>query len=145
MGLLEEKSYYSATFSMTVPCPMFNESEYEMVWMVYLAAAACGWLVWWKITSFIPWWFIREPLWLMMAVLLFTPVRVAPMEVAQAPATIILLFDTVLGSGDDQARMLGDLSLVMGLVLGAYIVFALLRAAWIQWRPIETKYARGQH
>jgi hypothetical protein len=76
----------------------------------------------------------------MMAVLLFTPVRVAPMESAQAPATIILLFDTVLGSGDDQGRMLGDLSLIMGLVLVSYIIFVLLRAAWTRWRPIETKY-----
>lgn len=124
---------------------MFNESEYETVWLVYLAAAACAWLVWWKMTSYIAWWFVREPLWVTMAVLLFTPVRVDPMESAQAPATIILLLDAVLDTGENQARMLGDLSLVMGLALVAYVIFALLRTAWIRWRPIETRYARGQH
>ncbi|MBL4609579.1 MAG: hypothetical protein ACRBBM_10775 [Pseudomonadaceae bacterium] len=124
---------------------MFNETEYETVWLVYLAAAACGWLVWWKMTSFIGWWFVREPLWVAMAVLLFTPVRVDPMEPAQAPATIILLLDAILDTGDNEARMLGDLSLVMGLAMLAYIIFALLRAAWIRWRPVETRYARGQH
>lgn len=124
---------------------MFNESEYETIWLVYLAAAACAWLVWWKMTSYIAWWFVREPLWVAMAVLLFTPVRVDPMESAQAPATIILLLDAVLDTGENQARMLGDLSLVMGLALVAYVIFALLRTAWIRWRPIETRYARGQH
>ncbi|WP_339842927.1 MFS transporter [uncultured Halopseudomonas sp.] len=124
---------------------MFNESEYETVWLVYLAAAACGWLVWWKMTSWIAWWFVREPLWVMMAVLLFTPVKVDPMGTTQAPGTIILLLDAILNTGENEARMLGDLSLVMGVALAIYIVFALLRAAWIRWRPIETRYARGQH
>lgn len=123
---------------------MFNESEYEMVWLVYLAAAACAWLVWWKMASWISWWFVREPLWVAMAVLLFTPVRVDPMQSVQAPATIILLLDAVLDTGENQARMLGDLSLMMGVALAAYILFAVLRAAWIRWRPIETRYARGQ-
>ncbi|GGD08407.1 MFS transporter [Halopseudomonas salina] len=124
---------------------MFNESEYETVWLVYLAAAACGWLVWWKMTSWIAWWFVREPLWVAMAVLLFTPVKVDPMGSAQAPGIIILLLDGILDTGDNEARMLGDISLVMGVALAVYIVFALLRAAWIRWRPVETRYARGQH
>lgn len=123
---------------------MFNESEYQTVWLVYLAAAACGWLVWWKMTSWIAWWFVREPLWVAMAVLLFTPVRVDQMEPAQAPATIILLLDAILDTGDNEARILGDLSLVMGGAMLAYIVFALLRAAWIRWQPVETRYVRGQ-
>ncbi|WP_373186724.1 hypothetical protein [Halopseudomonas sp.] len=124
---------------------MFNESEYETVWLVYLAAAACGWLVWWKMTSWIAWWFVREPLWVAMAVLLFTPVKVDQMEPAQAPATIILLLDAILDTGDNEARILGDLSLVMGVAMLAYIAFALLRTAWIRWKPVETRYARGQH
>ncbi|MFN3579460.1 MAG: MFS transporter [Pseudomonas sp.] len=123
---------------------MFNESEYQLTWMVYLGAAVCAWLVWWKMTAWIRWWFVREPLWLVMAVILFTPVRVDPMEPWLAPASIIWLLDTVLNTGDNQARMLGDLALALGVAVVAYLVFVGLRFAWWHWREREPVEARGR-
>ncbi|PCD00735.1 MFS transporter [Halopseudomonas pelagia] len=124
---------------------MFNESEYQTMWMIYLAAAACAWLVWWKMTSWIPFWYVREPLWLIMAILLFTPVRVDPMESWMAPATMIFLLDTVLDTGDNEARMLGDLALAMGLALLLYLLIAAGRAGWKHWRQQETAHAKGHY
>ncbi len=130
---------------LTGDCLMFNESEYQMMWMIYLAAAACAWLVWWKMTSWIPLWYVREPLWLIMAILLFTPVRVDPMESWMAPATMIFLLDTVLDTGDNEARMLGDLALAMGLALLLYLLIAAGRAGWKHWRQQETAHAKGHY
>lgn len=124
---------------------MFNESEYQTMWMIYLAAAGCAWLVWWKITSWIPLWYVREPLWLIAAVLLFTPVRVDPMESWLAPASMIYLLDTVLDTGDNEARMLGDLALAMGIALLAYLLFAAGRAGWKHWRKQEVARAPGHY
>ncbi len=113
---------------------MFSESEYQTVWMIYLAAAVCGWLVWWQMTRWIGWWFVREPLLVVMAVLLFTPAQVDPMERWLAPAFIVWLSDMILKTGDNAARMLGDLSLAMAVALVAYTGFACLRAAFRHWR-----------
>ncbi|MFO7704134.1 MAG: MFS transporter [Halopseudomonas sp.] len=124
---------------------MFNESEYQMMWMIYLAAAGCAWLVWWKMTSWIPLWYVREPLWLIVAVLLFTPVRVDPMEVWLAPASMIYLLDTVLDTGDNEARVLGDLALAMGVALLVYLLFAAGRAGWKHWRKQEVARAPGHY
>jgi len=113
---------------------MFNESEYQTVWLIYLAAAAVGWLVWWKMTRWIGWWFVREPLQLLMAVLLFTPAAVEQLKAEQAPAAIIWVLDTLFGTGDNQGRMLAELALVASIVMAAWVAFACLRLAWRQWR-----------
>ncbi|WP_152486863.1 MFS transporter [Halopseudomonas pelagia] len=124
---------------------MFNEPEYQIMWMIYLAAAGCAWLVWWKMTSWIPLWYVREPLWLVVAVLLFTPVRVVPTEVWLAPATMIFLLDTVLDTGDNEARVLGELALAMGIAVLGYFAFAAGRAGWKHWRKQQTVHAKGHY
>lgn len=121
---------------------MFSEAEYQTVWMIYLAAAVCGWLVWWRMTRLIGWWFIREPLQVIMAVLLFTPAQVDPLEPWLAPAFMIWLSDMLLNTGDNAGRMLGDLTLTMVVALVAYVGFACLRAAWRHWRGGQGASAR---
>ncbi|MEH6566049.1 MAG: hypothetical protein V7756_12045 [Halopseudomonas sp.] len=116
---------------------MFNESEYQSVWLVYLAAATGCWLVWWKLAGLFKWWFIREPLWIIMAVLLFTPTQAEVGSQWQAPAFLIFLLDTVLDTGENQARMLGELSLVMTLAFAAYLFLAGLRGLYWYWRKPE--------
>ena len=96
-------------------------------------------------TSWIPLWYVREPLWLVVAVLLLTPVRVDPAEPWLAPATMIFLLDTVLDTGDNEARMLGDLALAMGIALLAYLIFAAGRAGFKHWRKQEAVHAKGHY
>ncbi len=112
---------------------MFNEAEYQTVWWIYLATAAGCWLVWWKLTALTRWWFIREPLCLAMAVLLFTPIAVEADNSWMAPATLIYLLDTFLSTGENQARVLGELSLVMSLAFAVYVPLALVRMAVQRW------------
>ncbi len=121
---------------------MFSEVEYQTVWMIYLAAAVCGWLVWWRMTRLIGWWFIREPLQVIMAVLLFTPAQVDPLVPWLAPAFMIWLSDMLLNTGDNAGRMLGDLTLTMVVALVAYVGFACLSAAWRHWRGGQGASAR---
>ena len=113
---------------------MFNEAEYQTVWMIYLAAAVCCWLVWTQLTRWIRWWFIREPLWLVMAVILFTPARIDPLKPELAPAAIGWALDTALGTDGDTGPLLAQLTLVMTLAALAYIGFACLRLGWRYWR-----------
>lgn len=117
---------------------MFNEAEYQTVWMIYLAAAVCCWLAWTQLTRWIGWWFIREPLWILMAVILFTPSRVNPMEPWQAPAFIGWLLETLLGTGGDTAALLAQLALVGSLAMVAYLGFVCLRLGWRHWRGGST-------
>ncbi len=134
LGLLGQNQYYSGSPKQPGPRHMFNEQEYQIVWMIYLAAAAGGLLVWWRMTRWIRWWFVREPLVIAMAVLLFTPSRVEPLQPELAPAFIVWLLDTLFATGSNQARMLGDLAMTMAVALVAYIGLACLRAAWQYWR-----------
>lgn len=134
MGLHEQKQYYSGSHNKALVPLMFNESEYQFVWMIYLAAATGALLVWWRMTRWIGWWFVREPLVLIAAVLLFTPAQVNPLEPWLAPAFFMWLLDTLFNTGDNQARMLGDLSMTLAIAMVAYIGLACLRAAWQYWR-----------
>src|SRR5690606_13162883 len=86
----------------------------------------------------IGWWFIREPLWILMAVILFTPSRVNPMEPWQAPAFIGWLLETLLGTGGDTAALLAQLALVGSLAMVAYRGFVCLRLGWRHWRGGRT-------
>lgn len=120
---------------------MFSEVEYQAVWLIYLAAAACCWLVWTQLTRWISYWFIREPLWLLMAVILFTPAQIDPLKPELAPAAIGWVLDTVLGTGGDASSLLSQLALAMALAILAYIGFACLRQGWRYWRSSGGKSA----
>ena len=120
---------------------MFNESEYQTVWMIYLGAAACGWLVWTEMTRWIGWWFVREPLWLVMAVILFTPSQVEPLEPWLAPAAIGWMLDMLFGTGEHAPKLLGDLALALLLASLAYVGFACLRLVWRHWRSGRSRSA----
>ncbi len=85
-------------------------------------------------TRWIGWWFIREPLWLVMAVLLFTPARIDPLEPWLAPAVIGWLLDTFIGSGEHAPVLLSELALALMIAVLSYIAFASLRQAWRHWR-----------
>ncbi|TVP88103.1 MAG: hypothetical protein EA348_11565 [Pseudomonadaceae bacterium] len=118
---------------------MFNEAEYQLIWAVYLVAALLGWLVWWKMTRWIGWWFVREPLWVIMAVILFTPVRADGELPWMAPGSIIWILDTFLDTGENQARVLGEMSLVMVLALLAWVGLACVRIGWRMWRQQQAE------
>ena len=50
-----------------------------------------------------------------------------------APATLIYLLDTFLSTGENQSRVLGELSLVMTLAFACYVPVAAVRLAVQRW------------
>jgi branched-subunit amino acid ABC-type transport system permease component len=95
----------------------------------YLTALGCL-LVWWRMTRWI-WRWLREPLQLLMAVLLLSPTVVDPVKTQFAPAVAITALDLVLKVGNNAWRAVSDLFMYTMIAFGVYLVFVLIR-----W-PIE--------
>lgn len=109
-----------------------NEEEYLLAWAAYAVAALGCMLVWLRMTGWI-WRWLREPLRLLVAVLLFTPTMVDPARELMAPAIAITALDLLFKVGNNALRALADLSMYGLLVFGAYLLFAALRWPLERW------------
>jgi len=105
-------------------------NEYLLAWAVYAASALGCLLVWLRMTRPL-WRWLREPLRLLVAVLLLTPTIVDPVRELFAPAVAITALDMLFGVGKNAWRAVADLALYGLVAFGIYIVLALVR-----W-PIE--------
>ena len=85
------------------------EDEYMLAWAAY-AVAGLGCLIVWCLMTGWMWRWLREPLRLLVAVLLFTPTVVDPGKDALAPAIAIAAMDLLLEVGNNSLRALADLS-----------------------------------
>ena len=115
-------------------------NDYLLAWAAYGAAALGCLLVWFRITR--PLWRpLREPLRLIVAVLLLTPTIVDPERELFAPAIAITALDMLFKVGTNAWRAVADLALY-GLI--AFALYALLVA--IRW-PIERRFRqrRAEH
>ncbi|MFC3607048.1 MFS transporter [Stutzerimonas tarimensis] len=101
------------------------ENDYALAWSLYLLGALLGLTVWFKMTGWM-WRWLREPLQVLMAVLLFTPTLVDPERNLMAPALAIVALDLVFGVGQELWRAVSDLVLyaLVGLALYAVLVIA---------------------
>lgn len=107
-------------------------NDYLLAWAAYGIAAVGCLLVWFRITR--PLWRpLREPLRLIVAVLLLTPTIVDPERELFAPAIAITALDMLFKVGTNAWRAVADLALY-GLI--AFALYALLVA--IRW-PIERR------
>lgn len=102
------------------------DSDYSIAWTVYLGGALGGTLVWWRITRWM-WRFLWEPLWLLVAVVAFTPTLVDPGRDLYAPAIAITAMDLLFDMGNNAWRAVSDLVFYLLIALGLYIPVALLR------------------
>src|SRR5690606_3862218 len=85
------KSRYHKRPHSTGQRSMF-ENDYLLAWAIYAIAALGLLLVWVRITRWM-WRWLREPLWLAVAILLFTPTLVDPARDMLAPAIAIAALD----------------------------------------------------
>lgn len=107
-------------------------NEYLLAWAAYgLAALGCL-LVWFRITRSM-WRWLREPLRLIIAVVLLTPTIVDPARELFAPAVAITALDVLFKVGNNAWRAVADLALY-GLI--AFALYAALVA--VRW-PIERR------
>lgn len=92
-----------------------------------LAFAALGCLlVWMRITRWM-WRWLREPLRLLVAVLLFSPTIIDPVKEKVAPAIAITALDLLFKVGNNAWRAISDLLMYGMIAFGIYLVFVAIR------------------
>ncbi|RRV08028.1 MFS transporter [Pseudomonas sp. v388] len=107
-----------------------TENDYLTAWGLYLFAALGCLLVWFLMTRWM-WRYLKEPLLVLVAVLLFTPTMVDPVKDAMAPAVAITALDLLFKVGSNVWTAVSDLVMYGMFAFGAYLLFVLVR-----W-PIE--------
>ena len=107
-----------------------TENDYLIAWGLYAFAALGCLLVWCRLTRFM-WRWLREPLRVLMAVLLFSPTIIDPVKEKFAPAIAITALDLAFKVGNNAWRAVSDLLMYAIIAFCLYGLFVLIR-----W-PIE--------
>lgn len=118
------------------------ENDYLLAWGAYAIAALGCLLVWFRMTSWM-WRYLREPLRVLVAILLFCPTIVDPAKELFAPAVAIVALDMLFKIGSNAWRAVADLAMYGLIVFAIYLVFVAIR--WPlerSWRA--RKAARGE-
>ena len=103
-----------------------TENDYLIAWCLYAFAALGCLLVWMRMTRWM-WRYLREPLRLIMAVLLFSPTIIDPVKEKFAPAIAITALDLLFKVGNNAWRAISDLFMYGIIALALYLVFVLIR------------------
>ncbi|WP_263138500.1 MFS transporter [Pseudomonas sp. RIT-PI-AD] len=107
-----------------------SENDYLLAWAVYGVAALGCLLVFFRMTGWI-WRWLREPLRVLVAVLLLSPTIVDASRDLYAPAVAITALDLAFKVGTNVWKAVSDLALYGAIAFALYLLFALIR-----W-PIE--------
>lgn len=102
------------------------ENDYLLAWGAYAIAALGCLLVWFKLTSWM-WRYLREPLRVLVAILLFCPTIVDPAKELFAPAVAIVALDVLFKVGSNAWRAVADLAMYGMIAFAAYLVFVAIR------------------
>lgn len=114
-----------------------TENDYLLAWALYAVAGLGCLLVWFRMTGWI-WRWLREPLRVLMAVLLLTPTIVEPGRDLYAPALAITALDLLFKVGNNAWKAVSDLAVYASIGMALYLLYALIR-----W-PIERWWAGRQ-
>ncbi len=109
-----------------------TEQDYLLAWSLYAIAALGCLLVWFRMTGWM-WRWLREPLRVIVAVLLLTPTIVDPAKELFAPAIAITAIDLLFEVGKNAWRAVADLAIYGLIALGVWLVFAALRWPVERW------------
>lgn len=103
-----------------------TEHDYLLAWAVYAVAALGCLLVGFRMTGWM-WRWLREPLRVLIAVLLATPTLVDPVRDYYAPAIAVTALDVLFKVGSNLWRSLSDL-VMFGLIgFALYLLFVVVR------------------
>ena len=109
-----------------------TENDYLFAWGLYaLAALGCLW-VGFHITGWM-WRWLREPLRVLLAVLLLTPTIVDVAKDIYAPAIAITALDLAFKVGNNVWRAASDLAMYGMIAFALYLIFVAIRL------PLETR------
>jgi hypothetical protein len=109
-----------------------TEQDYLLAWGLYAIAALGCLLVWFRMTGWM-WRWLREPLRVVVAVLLLTPTIVDPAKELFAPAIAITALDLLFKVGNNAWRAVADLSIYGLIALVVWLAFAGLRWPIERW------------
>lgn len=103
-----------------------TENDYTLAWGLYALAALGCLLVGFKLTGWM-WRWLREPLRVILAVLLLTPTVVDPVKDSFAPAIAITALDVAFKVGNNAWRAVSDFAMYGMIAFALYLLFVLLR------------------
>jgi hypothetical protein len=119
-----------------------TDNDYMIGWGLYAFAALGCLLVWMKLTGWM-WRYLREPLWLIGALLLFSPTLIDPVKEKYAPALAISVLDLAFKVGNNVWRAVLDLATYGAVALGLYVIFALIRLPILKARKARAAHAKA--
>ncbi|WP_341962883.1 MFS transporter [Pseudomonas sp. RC10] len=119
-----------------------TDNDYLIAWGLYAFAALGCLLVWFKLTGWM-WRYLREPLRVIGAVLLFCPTIIDPAKEIYAPALAISFLDLGLKVGNNVWRAALDLSTYGAIALGLYVIFALIRLPFLRKKKARQAHAEA--
>ena len=120
------KSRYYKRLITCLTTDVMTENDYTIAWGLYAFAALGCLLVWFLMTRWM-WRYLREPLVVIVAVLLFTPTLIDPVKDVYAPAIAVSALDLMFKVGSNVWRAASDLVMYGMIALGIYVLFALIR------------------
>lgn len=103
-----------------------TENDYQLAWGIYAVSALGCLLAWFYFTGWM-WRYVREPLRVVAAVILFTPTVVDPARDLYAPAIAMTAMDLLFKVSNDAWRSVADLVMYGALVFVVYLVFVVVR------------------
>lgn len=109
-------------------------NDYLLAWISYAIAALGGLLVWFRLTRPL-WRWLREPLRLIMAVLLLTPTLVDAERALYAPAFAISVMDMAFQVGNSALQAVVDLATYGLIAFSLYFLLVAIRWALQRGRP----------
>ena len=119
-----------------------TDNDYLIAWGLYAFAALGCLLVWIKLTGWM-WRYLREPLWVIGAVLLFCPTIIDPVKDKYAPAIAISVLDLAFKVGSNVWRAVLDLATYGAIGLGLWVIFALIRLPLLRKRKARQAHAEA--
>ena len=103
-----------------------TENDYQLAWGIYAVSALGCLLAWVYFTSWM-WRYLREPLRVLVAIILFTPTVVDPANDFYAPAIAITVMDLLFKVSNDAWRSAADLVMYGAMVFAVYLLFVVVR------------------
>ena len=114
------------------------ENDYLLAWGAYAIAALGCLMVWLRMTRWM-WRYLREPLRVLVAVLLLCPTIVDPAKELFAPAVAIVALDLLFKVGNNAWRAVADLAMYGMIAFAIYLLFVAIR--WPLERSWKTRKA----
>jgi hypothetical protein len=109
-----------------------TENDYLLAWGAYAIAALGCLLVWFRLTRWM-WRYLREPLRVLVAVLLFGPTIVDPARELFAPAIAVTALDLIFKVGNNAWRAVADLAMYALVAFALYLLFVAARWPVERW------------